>query len=91
MRVTKAMVDDLFALKTAADNAKARYEAELERIKAAGAAEYDGNVAKLLISKCERRTVDNKFIFEKYKVPAHVIAKHTKSTPYLQATMKELT
>ncbi len=88
MRLTKSQVDELFALKQAADEAQAAYDAEIKRIREAGPAVYKGTCAALLVEEKTRRTVDNKTIFAEYKIPETVIAAHTRTTPYTQVIFK---
>lgn len=90
MRLTKAQIDHLHALKTAADAASAAYEAELTKIKKAGAAVYNGTQMALVVEELPRKTVDNKAILAHYNVPERIIAKHTRETTYLRASFKEI-
>lgn len=90
MRITKIQIDELHALKLAAESATADYEAAIKRIRDAGPNVYKGNCAALVIEEQKRRTVDNKAIFQAYNVPAAIIEQHTKVTTYCRAIFKEV-
>lgn len=84
-RITRRKVDDLALLRAELAEVQARYDREIEAIKAQGAHTYPGNLADLVISRQFRSTTDWERIRRKYKIPNSVIARATRDTPYLRA------
>lgn len=90
MRITKAEVDALFALKQNAERATEAYEEAMKKIRDAGPNIYKGTCAALLIEEQTRRTVDNKALIAQFKIPASAVEAHTKVTTYVRAIFKEV-
>lgn len=84
-RVTRAKVDALATLHAEMKEVEARYDAEIERIKALGPAVYEGRIASLAITQHSRDSVDWDSITRRYKIPARAIARATRSKPFLRA------
>jgi hypothetical protein len=90
MRITKAEVDALYALKLKAESATAAYEEAMKKIRDAGPNVYKGACAALVVEEQTRRTVDNKALIAQFKIPESAVEAHTKVTIYVRAIFKEV-
>lgn len=73
-------IDELGLLQAQIADLEAKAKKLSDEIKNQGEGHYEGSLYKGCVTLSQRPTVNNKAVFEAAKVPADLIAKHTKYT-----------